>query len=147
MRSGDPIRAELLYPVYINNQILLPAKTTFIGTITELRSDHSRRIQARINGDFTPFHIPVIRFSQVVLADGTVLPINAGPTADGAPILSLTAPLPRKGDFIHKHWDTGMEILPSQIAVFTAPEKSDRLLQFFYHQLPYHPERIERGTA
>ncbi len=60
MRVGEPFRAELLYPVYADNQILLPAKTIFIGTVTELQSDHSRRIQARINGDFTPFHPLVI---------------------------------------------------------------------------------------
>jgi hypothetical protein len=147
MRTGEAIRAELIYPAYADNQLLLPAKTIFIGTVTELHSDHSRRIQARINGDFTPFHIPVVRFSQVVLADGTALPINAGPATDGALILRLTAPPPRKGGFIHKQWDAGMEILHSQIAVFTAPEKGDRLLQFVYHQLPYHPERIEKGTA
>ena len=147
MRAGIPIRAELIYPAYSDNQLLLPAKTIFIGTVTELRSDHSRRVQARVNGDFTPFHIPVVRFTQVVLADGTALPINAGPATDGAPILRLNAPPPRKGGFIHKQWDAGMEILHSQISVFTAPEKADRLLQFFYHQLPYHPERIEKGTA
>jgi hypothetical protein len=147
MRAGEPFRAELLYPAYADNQLLLPAKTIFIGTVTELHSDHSRRIQARINGDFTPFHIPVVYFSQVVLADGSALPISAGPATDGAPILRLTAPAPRKGGFIHKEWDTGMEILHGQISVFTAPEKGDRLLQFVYHQLPYHPERIENGTA
>jgi len=147
MRAGVPIRAELLYPAYADNQLLLPAKTIFIGTVTGLRSDHSRRVQARINGDFTPFHIPVVRFTQVVLADGTALPINSGPATDGVPILRLTAPPPRKGGFIHKQWDAGMEILHSQVSVFTAPEKPDRLLQFFYHQLPYHPERIEKGTA
>jgi hypothetical protein len=147
MRTGEAIRAELLYPTYADNQLLLPAKTIFIGTVTELHSDHSHRVQARINGDFTPFHTPVVRFSQIVLADGTTLPINACPATDGAPILRLTAPPPRKGGFIHKQWDAGMEILHSQIAVFTAPEKTDRLLQFVYHQLPYHPERIEKGTA
>jgi hypothetical protein len=36
MRVGEPFRAELLYPVYADNQILLPAKTIFIGTVTEL---------------------------------------------------------------------------------------------------------------
>ena len=30
---------------------------------------------------------------------------------------------------------------------FTAPGRGDRLVQFIYTQLPYHPERIETGTA
>ena len=34
-----------------------------------------------------------------------------------------------------------------RVAFFTAPGKSDRALQMLYHQLPYHPERIDAHTA
>ena len=34
-----------------------------------------------------------------------------------------------------------------RIAYFTAPGLGDRVLQLLYHQLPYHPERIEAHTA
>ena len=147
MRAGVPVRAELIYPVYVDNRLILPAKTILNGTVTDLRSDHSRRVRARINGDFTPFHIPVVRFTQITLVDGTTLPLTTGTATDGAPIFRLVAPPPRKGGFIRQQWDAGMQILHDQIAVFTAPEKGDRLLQLFYHQLPYHPERIEKETA
>ena len=30
---------------------------------------------------------------------------------------------------------------------FTTPGRGDRLVQFIYTQLPYHPERIETGTS
>jgi hypothetical protein len=33
-----------------------------------------------------------------------------------------------------------------RVAWFTAPGFGDRALQMFYHQLPYHPERIEAHT-
>ena len=147
MRAGVPVRAELIYPVYVDNKLILPAKTILNGTVTDLRSDHSRRVRARINGDFTPFHIPVVRFTQITLADGTTLPLTAGTATDGAPIFRLVAPPPRKGGFIRQQWDAGMQIVHDQIAVLTAPEKGDRLLQLLYHQLPYHPERIEKETA
>lgn len=147
MRIGETVRAELIYPVYIGQEIVLPEKTAVIGTVIQLNSNHSQRVQARLNGDFTPFHIPVVQFTQIMLSDGTSIPFTAGPATNGAPILRLTAPEPRKGGFIRKQWDTGMQILHGQIAVVTAPEKGDRLLQLFYHQLPYHPERIESGTA
>ena len=147
MRAGQPIRAELIYPVYADNTLILPAKTIVTGTVTELRSNHSRRVSARVNGDFTPYHIPVVHFTQIILADGTALPIATGIATDGAPLLRLTAPPPHKGGFIHKEWDYGMELLHEQTAVFTAPGKTDRFVQFIYHQLPYHPDRIESGTA
>ncbi len=147
MRVGQPIRAQLIYPVYSDNTLILPEKTILIGTVTELRSNHSQRINARINGDFTPYHIPVVRFTQMILADGTSLPLTTSTATDGAPILRLVAPPPRNGGFIRKQWDYGVQVLRTEIAIFTAPEKEDRLLQFFYHQLPYHPQRIENGTA
>jgi hypothetical protein len=147
MHAGQPIRAELIYPVFVDNTLTLPAKTTLTGTVTELRSDHSRRVSARVNGDFTPYHIPIVHFTHIILADGTELPIATGTATDGAPLLRLTAPKPHKGGLIHKEWDYGMQVLHDQTAVFTARGKADRFVQFIYHQLPYHPQRIEKGTA
>ena len=37
--------------------------------------------------------------------------------------------------------------LHEQVAYFTAPGKGDRALQLLYHQLPYHPQRIDAHTA
>jgi hypothetical protein len=147
MHNGQSVSPQLIYPVYADNTIVLPEKTIVTGTVTKLRSDHSRRVQARLNGDFTPFHIPVIHFSQILLADGTTVPIVTSDATNGAPIIRLTAPPPQKGGFIRRQWNAGLQILHDRISVVTAPEKGDRLLQFFYHQLPYHPERIEKGTA
>ena len=147
MRIGQPIRAQLIYPVYSDNTLILTEKTILTGVVTELRSDHSRRINARINGDFTPYHIPVVRFTQLILPDGTSLPLTTTTATDGAPILRLVPPPTRDGGFIRRQWDYGVQMLHTEIAIFTAPEKRDRLLQLFYHQLPYHPQRIENGTA
>jgi hypothetical protein len=147
LRVGQPIHAHLIYPVYADNTLILPEKTILTGTVTELRSNHSERINARINGDFTPYRIPVVRFNQMILADGTPLPLTTRTATDGAPILRLVAPPPRNGGFIRRQWDYGVQVLHTEIAIFTAPEKGDRLVQFFYHQLPYHPQRIEDGTA
>jgi hypothetical protein len=147
MRVGQPIRAQLIYPVYSDNTLILPEKTILTGAVTELRSNHSQRINARINGDFTPYHIPVVRFTQMILSDGTSLPLTTTTATDGAPILRLVAPPSHDGGFVRRQWDYGVQALHTEIAIFTAPEKGDRLLQFFYHQLPYHPQRIENGTA
>src|ERR1700733_4379008 len=70
MRVGQPVRAQLMYPVYADNTLVLPAKTVVNGTVVELRSDHSRRVRAAFGGDLTPFRKPVVRFNSFVLADG-----------------------------------------------------------------------------
>jgi len=147
MRAGQTIRAHLLYPVYVDDTLILPEKTIVTGTVTGLLAKRSQRNNARFNGDFTPFHTPVVRLTGITLPDGTSLPVVTTTATNGAPIYRLVAPPPSKGGFIRRQYDSGMQIFHGQIAVITAPHKGDRLLQLFYHQLPYHPERIESGTA
>jgi len=147
MQVGQAIRAKLIYPVYADNTLVLPANTIVIGTVTALRSDHAHRIDARLRVDFTPFRIPVVHFTSIVLADGSTLPITTSTATDGAPIYRLVAPPPRKGGFIHQQWDNGVQILRDKLAIITAPEKKDRLIQLLYTQLPYHPQRIQKDTA
>ncbi len=147
MRVGQPIRAQLIYPIYVDNTLVLPVKTVVIGTVTALRSNHSRRVTARLRGDFTPFYTPIVLFNGITLADGSTLPVATGTATDGAPIYRLVAPPPRKGGFIHQQWDNGLQILRDKLAVITGPNKRDRLVQLLYTQLPYHPQRIEKNTA
>lgn len=147
MRAGVPVTAQLLYPVYCDNKVVLPENTILNGTVVELRSDTKRRIRARLSGDFTPFHNPVVRFTEITLPDGVHIPIETATATDGAPIFRAVAPPPVKGGLIRREWNSGVSVVRSDIAVYTAPGKSDRLKQFVYARLPYHPERIEKGTA
>ena len=147
MRVGQPIRASLLYPVYSGETVALPEKTILTGTVVALRPNSARRLSARLRADFTPFRTPVVDFTQLLLADGTALSISTGTATDGAPIYRLLAPIPRKGGFFRRQWDTGVQMARDQAAIITAPGKTDRLLQLVYSQLPWHPQRIESGTA
>jgi len=147
MRAGQLIRAELIYPVYANNKLVLPAKTIITGEVASLRSNHDRRAAARLRAGFTPFHIPVVRFTGILLPSGNILPIATTAATDGAPIYRLVVPPPPKGGFIRRQIDNGIQILRDQIALFTAPGKEDRLVQLLYSQLPWHPQRIEKDTA
>jgi len=147
MRVGQPIRSRLIYPIYADDTLVLPVNTIVTGTVTSLSSNHSRRIDARLRGDFTPFYTPTVRFDSITLADGTNVPITTGVATDGAPIYRLVAPPPRKGGFIHQQWDNGVQILKDKLAIVTGPDKTDRLVQLLYTQLPYHPQRIEKNTA
>jgi hypothetical protein len=147
MRVGQPIQARLIYPVYADNTLILPAKTIITGTVVALHSNHARRITARLRGDFTPFRTPVVSFTGIKLADGSLLPIATANVTDGAPIYRLVAPPPRKGGFIHQQWDNGLQILRERLLIITGPDKTDRLVQLLYTQLPYHPQRIEKNTA
>ena len=147
MRVGQSIQGQLIYPAYADNHLVLPEKTVVTGNVVELHSNHSRRIHARLRGDFTPFDIPVVHFSAITLPDGATVPIRTDNVTDGAPIFRAVAPPPSKGGFIRQGINMGMQVARDDLAMYTAPGKADRLLQFVYGQLPYHPQRIEKNTA
>ena len=147
MRNGQPVRAHLLYPIYGNDKLLLPKDTIVTGSVVELRNDRSRRIRAAMGGDFTPFRKPVVRFTSFVLTDGTSIPFTSGDAIDGAPIFRAVATPPAKGGFLRRQFDGLLTVARSDVAIITGPEKADRFVQFIYSQIPYHPQRIDKGTA
>ncbi len=148
MKTGQVLEGRLLYPVYADNKVALTAGTLVRGQVIELDSDRSRRIHARLRGDFTPFHVPEVRFDQLLLPDGSVQPMVTDTAKDGAPILRLSPPPgKKKGSFLATQFAQEKQRLKEIAALFTAPGRADRLVQFIYTQLPYHPERIDAGTS
>src|ERR1700752_3171222 len=89
MKIGQPRECKLVYPVYAENELVIPAGSVVRGSVIALNSDRSRRIHALLRGDFTPFHIPVVRFGQLVLPDGSTEQIAASGAKNGAPVLQL----------------------------------------------------------
>src|SRR6202167_461787 len=143
MKTGESLEGRLLYPVYVENQIAIPAGTVIRGSVIQLDSDRSRRIHSRLRGDFTPFHVPVVRFDQLLLPDGTLQAIVSAGSKNGVPILRLSPPPgKRKGSFISRQIAEEKQRLKDAAALVTAPGRGDRLGQFIYTQLPYQPERI-----
>jgi hypothetical protein len=148
MRAGEPIEGRLLYPVFIENRIAMPAGSILHGRVIRLDPDRSRRIHSLLRGDFTPFHTPVVQFDQVVVEDGPPQAIVCDSAKDGMAILRLSPPPgQKKGSFIGRQLSEAKRKVIETAALFTAPGRGDRLVQFVYGQLPYHPERIETGTT
>jgi hypothetical protein len=148
MRAGEPLEGRLLYPVFIENRIAIPAGSILQGRVIRLDADRSRRIHSLLRGDFTPFHIPVVQFDHVVIEDGTPQAIMCDSAKDGMLILRLSPPPGRKkGSFIGRQLSEAKRKVIETAALFTAPGRGDRLVQFVYDQLPYHPQRIETGTT
>src|SRR5271165_7058325 len=56
MKAGEALEGRLLYPVYVDNRVAIPAGATVRGSVVQLGSDRSHRIHSRLRGDFTPFH-------------------------------------------------------------------------------------------
>jgi hypothetical protein len=147
MKAGETIEARLMHPVYADGKLVVPENTPLRGHVIQLEPDAKTRLHARFRGDFTPFHTARVQFDELILPSGAVR-LSAAAADDGAPVLQLHAPgASSKRSFIRRQWTQAKQRLHEQIAYFTAPGKGDRALQLLYHQLPYHPQRIEARTA
>jgi hypothetical protein len=148
MKMGEPLNCHLRYPVYERNKLVIPAGSLVRGRVVALKPDSSRRIHSRLWGDFTPFHIPVVRFNRLTLPDGMVKKIATGNVTGGVPVLHLSTPTAKTQHSIFSRLIAGMKNQVKQsISFVTAPGIKDRLVQMLYRQLPYHPESIAAKTA
>lgn len=147
MKKGEPLDARLLYPVYAKNKLVIPAGSILRGRVIALHPDRSRRTHSRLWGDFTPFHVPVVHFDQLVLPDGTIQQIAGSDATNGAPVLHLSTPVSKRSrSFLSRQLVLVKERAKDATKLVTAPGRKDRLVQLLYRQLPYHPERIEATT-
>lgn len=147
VKIGEPIEAHLMHPIYADGKLVVAQSTVLEGHVTALLPDTRTRWHARLRGDFTPYHNVQVQFDKLKLPSGEV-PIAAAKAANGAPVLRLSAPgVSPKQSFVARHWAEAKANMHDRIAQFTAPGKGDRALQMLYHQLPYHPERIDAKTA
>jgi hypothetical protein len=148
MRVGQPVRAQIVYPVYLGESLVTAKDTLVTGTVIALRPDRSRRMRSRFNLDFTPFRIPVVRFTQITYAGADPLPIETIAVSDGATAVHFARSRPRRqGNFMRREFDSAIRLIGDETAFFTARGRGDRLRELFYHQLPWHPQRIEAGTT
>ncbi len=147
MKAGEAIEARLLHPIYADGKLVVPEGTMLHGKVVALQPDRKMRWAGRIRGDFTPFHIPQVQFTDLVLPEGS-LPLSAAKVTNGAPVLHLTAPgIKPKQSLFSREWAQAKARVRDQLSFFTAPGLGDRARRLLYSQLPYHAERIQAHTA
>jgi hypothetical protein len=147
MKAGEALEGRLVYPIYSEGIRVLPQNTLLHGTVTSLESDSKSRWHGRLLGDFTPFHTAHVQFDELILPNGPVRFSTRGATT-GATVLHLSAPgATPKQSLVKREWTLAQRRLHDQVAYITDPGRGDRALQLLYHQLPYHPERIQAHTA
>jgi len=147
LRRGAAVQGRLTEPIYVDNQLAVPAGAMLEGNIVSvLPAQHSKRLEAKFRGDFTPLGEPVIQFTGLSLRDGEHFPIAAsvGGTA-GTTLYFQTAP-PKNKAIFRRAWDGLVGRKNSAISTLTAPGKLDRLKSWFWSQMPYHPQSVQEGT-
>ncbi len=147
MKQGTPIEARLLAPIYVNNALVLPSGTLLHGRVDALTPDKVARRWAKLNGDFTPIHHPMVRFDAVETSGGPVA-IRADAAQAGLPMVNLRATTGNKRHaLLMRAWNGMKQRIADTKNYFTSPGLGNRLKLAFYQQLPYHPEQINAGST
>jgi Bacterial conjugation TrbI-like protein len=140
-KVGQPITAKLLEPVYSGENLAVPAGSTIKGHVSAISTAPMRKRARRLlNGDFTPPKTAYVTFDQLVLSDGTTVPIHS----DSAVGLGRVA----NSRYLPKAQRPGMrQKLKGATAPLREPNKLQRLGEAVVTSLPYHPEYIDQGTV
>jgi len=138
---GQPVTAKLLEPVYAGEDLALPAGCTIKGHVSSIATTPMRKRAGRLlAGDFTPPKTAHVTFDQLVLSDGTTVPIHSDSGAGlGSVANSQYLPKSRRPGFREK--------LKTAMAPLGGPNKLQRLGEAVVTSLPYHPEFIDQGTV
>src|SRR6266850_4039977 len=138
---GQLITAKLIEPVYVGENLAIPAGSTIKGHVSAIgKAPMHKRARRLLNGDFTPPKTAHVAFDQLVLSDGTMVPIHS----DSAVGLGRVA----NSRYLPKAQRPGMrQKLKGAAAPLREPHKLQRLGEAVVTSLPYHPEYIDQGTV
>lgn len=141
MQSGAPVCAVLIEPLYVGETLVFPQGAEVRGHITSVDSlPFGKRTRRLVGGDFTPPKTVQVKFDQLMLADGTVLPVSTD-TSIGVTGL-------RKAVYAPNRPRPGMrQVLAGLTRPLTEPKKLQRLGRAAVRALPYHPEFLDRGAV
>ena len=138
---GQPITAKLLEPVYARDVLAVPAGSTIKGHVSAIsKAPMRKRTRRFLNGDFTPPKTAQVTFDELVLSDGTTVPIHS----DSATGLGRVA----NSQYLPESQRPGTrQKLKGAMGPLREPNKLQRLSEAVVTSLPYHPEFIDQGTV
>ena len=141
MKSGATVSAALTEPLYVGETLVFPQGTVVKGHISSVDSLPFRnRTRRLLGGDFTPPRTARVTFDQLILADGTIIPIRTNSVIGVNGIRdAIYAPSKRR---------PGVgKVLAGATRPLTEPKKLQRLSRAAVKTLPYHPEYLDRGVV
>jgi len=137
-KSGEPITAKLVEPVYAGTTIAIPEGSTVKGHVSSISST-PRHTGQLLRGDFTRPRTANVTFDSLILPDGTALPIHTDSTIGVSDI--------RTAQYLPKSQRPGIrQKMKDAAKPLSEPNKLQRLSQAAVTSLPYHPEYLSQGT-
>ena len=159
-------------PVFAFDREVIPFGTIARGQVSSVHPVNKwLRVRAIVNGDFTPLRNAQIEFTTLILPDGRELAVS---TLDAEALNSIYAepskkkikphsktqsqsnpqPQDQNGGILGIAKKSAKDQLNGAISARThgiadivrSPNKKERLVDFCWSKLPYHPQYLRRGT-
>lgn len=147
VKLGAPVRAHTVEPLYDLNRLVIPAGTVLFGKVSAVSpASKGKRANAMSHGDFTPLHEASIEFNGLRLQNGSRLPISTSPAQEGSQVVRFQSSHTTRPSLLKQGWNAVIAQKNQAITTVTAPGKVDRLKEYVFTQLPWHPEIIEAGS-
>jgi len=162
-RVGAPVEAKLVESVFAFDREVLPAGTVAQGQVTQaLPVNKWQRVRAIVNGDFTPLRTAEVEFTTLILPDGRkVFPhtvetvgLNSIYTEPSNKKNQKARPQNANGGILGTAKQTAKDRISGAINarsrgiadIVRSPNKKEKLVDFLWTKLPYHPQYVRRGT-
>jgi len=167
-RLGAPVQAKVLEPLFAFDREVVPAGTVVQGEVSRVQPvDKWQRVRAILNGDFTPLRTAQVSFTTLALPDGRKLPTHTEQTVGLNSIYiepsakkkknqkpQKTQPQNPNGGILGTARQTVMDRINGAIdarsrgiaGIVRGPNKKEKLIDFLWAKLPYHPQYVRRGT-
>jgi len=164
--AGESIRGHVVETVFAFDEPVIPAGSMATGHVTDVAAvPKLRRVRAYASGDFSPFHQYAITFDQLILPDGTILPIHTTVAPGAAEVVHLfakpakpkdeeqaehksaaarAASAAKQGvkDSVHEASTTAHQAAEQ----IRTPGRMQRLKQYLVAQSPYRRQYVTEGT-
>jgi hypothetical protein len=163
-KVGTPVEGKILEPVFAFDREVIPAGSSLTGSVSRTQPVTKwQRVRAILNGDFTPLRSAFLSFDTLTLPNGSRRPLRtseitalnsiyvepskkkkqqqAGPQAQNNGVMG-TAKKAAKEQI--KGAITSRTRGFSEIV--RGPNKKEKLIDFMWAKLPYHPQYLRRGT-
>jgi hypothetical protein len=162
-RAGAPVEAKVLEPVFAFDREVVPAGTVAQGTVSRTQPVGKwQRMRAIVNGDFTPLRRAEVEFTTLILPDGSKLStqtvetvgLNSIYTEPSKKKNQRAQPQNQNGGILGTAKQTAKDRLNGEINsrsrgiadIVRGPNKKEKLVDFLWSKLPYHPQYLRRGT-
>ena len=150
-KTGQPLHARLVQPVYAFDQLVLPAGSKVDGHISRIGRPSGKQLTFSIlNADFSPPRPVEVTFDRILLADGRNLPLHATIMPGSGQVIRLIEPSAstqgRAKHGLSAQLDAAKQQLRQAMTEVKQPGKLHRAFRIGIAQLPLHPQYIDAGS-